>query len=1221
MSATVSAAIFSAMPARPRRALRRAWRAGLLGAGLLGASLPAWLPAGMASASDTAALCHGGTPSRIEPGRSGQLVIQPGTDFRLFIDAPLAEGRIDLHFDSFLASPNEQTSSSNKIGVLLVACRNADPNHPDQAELLRVIELEPGVSARNFVPIIATDRVREGDFYSLRAIAFPRREEERSRLRRVLRGAAVTGTMIWGGGGTGALVGLAAADLLSSAAGSGGDLPFGLAFTVSHEAMAAPEQPAAAEDPALAEAAPPAAGDDILLQDWAAGLAGSGTPLLAPFLPDALADVMPAAPEDTPQTDPSGHLTAPTRASVGARVPVQLHDTQPNDWLILIDADAPDDAMTGRYNRGRYAVRDGELRHRTAAGFPGRQELRLHRSGEGIIARQEIELVDIDIELLGPPEVTVGSRFDVFLNPVMNGHLIIIDADHDPEDVVGRASRMRFGVSAAEGPGVFTRRAPREPGEYEVRFHFNLRYSDARMMARWPIRVVEDEVATSADEERLDDLAAQIAALEERADELTLAQAREMRAMIEALGMPALALLLDMAESGGLGELLALALLHAPADMLAQAVPVQPAMAGAPAPATVQPAGPGAGPGSATATDSGPGTGPQAMPYQVTGVAADDMLNVRAGPGVENVILGMLAPDAAGISPTGRVETASDGGTWWQIDDPTLPGGTGWVNARFLHPQDVVPAAVTAQDVLDAPRNLTGFRDRQGEVLHFRITGARSGTIWGTDIYSDDSHLSRAAVHAGMLAEGETAVLAVEILPGQSLYDASERHGVSSRRWARPWHGSFRFVGRAEAAPATAAPAAAHASDPMADAAASTEPAAATPLFRVTGIDANAALYLRDRPSEQGAIVGILPPDAEGIEATGNRIRNRGIYWAELVAPAAPDGVGWALEDNLERMAAAPAVTATQAAAEGPEDTPDGPTLAQIASDFTGVSGYRGLDLPQLDEAIWDMLPNAPSSAMAPGAALSPLIKALLAVQAHDGTLPHARYHLRYGQIDAATQPGRPTERLSLIELRRFNLGPARHRELQQIHGADNVAPAAHFGEGPHVGWRLVTRGLRGTRASLVAASRSEIDDPSGDCFGFHCLMGQGIIDHLADWDMQGSSPAPAFSPSYRPEHRGGPSSAAALDMLALHHGMASPDNAGEASWRDFEWRESVDPGEPFIDVIIEIGLGQDAGVDVMLRDSHVMDTSVETIWHRIVALGGGQIIPGQAVEHRPGHQ
>lgn len=619
-----------------------------------------------------------------------------------------------------------------------------------------------------------------------------------------------------------------------------------------------------------------------------------------------------------------------------------------------------------------------------------------------------------------------------------------------------------------------------------------------------------------------------------------------------------------------------MALLHVPADLVLPAAQAQTADASGGAAANV----------------------PRGQRYRVGDVAADDVLNIRAAPGVEHVIVGILAPDATGIRPTGEVALADDGGNWWQIADSALPGGSGWVNARFMHPEAApVPSVASPHEVLDAPRTMTGFRDRQGEVLHFRVTGAGAGAIWGTDIYSDDSRLARAAVHAGMVDVGEAAVLAVEILPGQSRYEASERHGVRSRRWSRAWHGSFRFVGV------------------VGDA--TQQPAQAPGLFRLAGIAANEVLYLRAAPARDAAIVGIISPDAANIEGTGETRQADGTEWIELLDAAAPGGRGWAEAAYLQPVgvdASAPA---------GATRADYGPALTGMVAEFAQVPGYREIDTQGLENAIWQILPHAPETAMAPGAALAPLVKAVLAVQAHDGALPSARYHLRYAQAEVTTQPGRPNERLSLIELRRFNLGPARHRQLQDIHGPDNVAPAAEFGEGPHVGWRIITRGLRGTQASILAASRREIDMPESDCMGFHCLMLQGINEHLTDFEMQPAEPAPDFSPSYEPVFRGGSSAAAALDMLALHNRLAQVDGHGDARWNQFELRESVAPGEAFVDVIIETGLWQDAAADVVLRDSELMDTSLETIWYRLVVLGSGQgaqIVPGQAAEHRRGH-
>jgi len=66
--------------------------------------------------------------------------------------------------------------------------------------------------------------------------------------------------------------------------------------------------------------------------------------------------------------------------------------------------------------------------------------------------------------------------------------------------------------------------------------------------------------------------------------------------------------------------------------------------------------------------------------YRVAYVAADDVLNIRSGPGAENQILGVLLPDAAGIRMSGRSQLVS-GTSWVWI---TTEQQEGWVNNRYL---------------------------------------------------------------------------------------------------------------------------------------------------------------------------------------------------------------------------------------------------------------------------------------------------------------------------------------------------------------------------------------------------------------------------------------------------------------------------------------------------------------------------------------------------------
>jgi Tol biopolymer transport system component/regulation of enolase protein 1 (concanavalin A-like superfamily) len=87
----------------------------------------------------------------------------------------------------------------------------------------------------------------------------------------------------------------------------------------------------------------------------------------------------------------------------------------------------------------------------------------------------------------------------------------------------------------------------------------------------------------------------------------------------------------------------------------------------------------------------------------------------------------------------------------------------------------------SVENVLPDPGVLQNYMAYKGRVFHFRVTGrADGGSLWGTDVYTADSTLAMAAVHAGVLKPGGTGVVKVTILPGQSAYQGSTRNGVTS---------------------------------------------------------------------------------------------------------------------------------------------------------------------------------------------------------------------------------------------------------------------------------------------------------------------------------------------------------------------------------------------------------------------------------------------------------
>ena len=85
----------------------------------------------------------------------------------------------------------------------------------------------------------------------------------------------------------------------------------------------------------------------------------------------------------------------------------------------------------------------------------------------------------------------------------------------------------------------------------------------------------------------------------------------------------------------------------------------------------------------------------------------------------------------------------------------------------------------------DAPANMLGLSDTVGATYYFRVRGESEGPLWGTDVYTGDSHLGVAAVHAGLVKTGESAVVKVAVVAPLTQYPGSVRHGATSHDFGR----------------------------------------------------------------------------------------------------------------------------------------------------------------------------------------------------------------------------------------------------------------------------------------------------------------------------------------------------------------------------------------------------------------------------------------------------
>jgi hypothetical protein len=106
----------------------------------------------------------------------------------------------------------------------------------------------------------------------------------------------------------------------------------------------------------------------------------------------------------------------------------------------------------------------------------------------------------------------------------------------------------------------------------------------------------------------------------------------------------------------------------------------------------------------------------------------------------------------------------------------------------------VLPTAddIDVSKALPDPGNLTTHQAEIGKTFLFKVTGqAAGGVVWGTDIYTSDSSLAMAAVHAGVLKAGQTGYVRVRIVRPLAAYTGTTRHGVTTSPYG-PWPGAYR---------------------------------------------------------------------------------------------------------------------------------------------------------------------------------------------------------------------------------------------------------------------------------------------------------------------------------------------------------------------------------------------------------------------------------------------
>jgi hypothetical protein len=87
--------------------------------------------------------------------------------------------------------------------------------------------------------------------------------------------------------------------------------------------------------------------------------------------------------------------------------------------------------------------------------------------------------------------------------------------------------------------------------------------------------------------------------------------------------------------------------------------------------------------------------------------------------------------------------------------------------------------------------DLRSLEGNLGQSYFFPVTGETRGPLWGTDVYTSDSNLGTACVHAGILKVGENGVIKVTMVTPIPVFNGSTRNGVTSSTWTPGWSGAY----------------------------------------------------------------------------------------------------------------------------------------------------------------------------------------------------------------------------------------------------------------------------------------------------------------------------------------------------------------------------------------------------------------------------------------------
>lgn len=126
-------------------------------------------------------------------------------------------------------------------------------------------------------------------------------------------------------------------------------------------------------------------------------------------------------------------------------------------------------------------------------------------------------------------------------------------------------------------------------------------------------------------------------------------------------------------------------------------------------------------------------------------------------------------------------------------DAANQPAASGTAAAPSAPAAAPAADATAALDLGDCPDNAVGLD--QGKTYSCACPAlGEPAIVYGSDVYTADSSICTAAVHAGALQRSAAGSVTLQTIASPQVFKGATRNGIKSEAWAQPADAAFQFA-------------------------------------------------------------------------------------------------------------------------------------------------------------------------------------------------------------------------------------------------------------------------------------------------------------------------------------------------------------------------------------------------------------------------------------------